>query len=259
MALFVWPALLPFAKHLPWNPRPALPPPRNRNRTPCRCPPSVARCKALVENSAFDAVILFVIVSNAVVLGLETYETLQESYGPVFDLVNHAILGIYVLELSIRLTAHGWNIRDFARDGWNVFDFVVVAAAALALLPRIPDTTTYVRLLRLVRILRIVRFLPELRIVMAAIGRGTRGVASLAGATVLLVYFYGMVGWAIFRGRDPNFVDIGQAMLTMFVMLTFSNLKDSIEKGQQLSDWTVLFYISYTVIVGFLSSTSSLA
>ena len=41
-------------------------------------------------------------------------------------------------------------------------------------------------------------------------------------------------------------------MLTMFVMLTFENLPDNIEMGQQISEWTIVFFISYTVIASFL-------
>ena len=45
---------------------------------------------------------------------------------------------------------------------------------------------------------------------------------------------------------------IGQAMLTMFVMLSLENLPDYIEMGQQVSDWTLLFFISYVLLASFL-------
>jgi voltage-gated sodium channel len=54
-----------------------------------------------------------------------------------------------------------------------------------------------------------------------------------------------MVGWVIFHDHDPaNFEDIGQSMVTMFVLLTLENLPSYIERGQELSDWTLLFYVS---------------
>jgi hypothetical protein len=57
-----------------------------------------------------------VILINAVVLGLETYPGLTGSYHDLFDTLDHVILGIYVVELLIRLTAFGWKPHEFAKD-----------------------------------------------------------------------------------------------------------------------------------------------
>lgn len=106
------------------------------------------------------------------------------------------------------------------------------------------------RIARLLRVVRVVRFLPDLRVLVAA---SIPGVASLAVGTTLLVYVYGMLGWLIFDDHDPeNFSNVAQAMLTMFVLLTLENLPTYLEKGQELSDWTVAFFISYVLLASFL-------
>jgi voltage-gated sodium channel len=98
-----------------------------------------------------------------------------------------------------------------------------------------------------------VRLLPDLRILTVAVARSIPGVASLAALTVLLVYVYGMVGWVIFADHDPaEFGNVGQAMVTMFVLLTLENLPTYIQMGQELSDWTLLFFISYVLLASFL-------
>jgi voltage-gated sodium channel len=100
---------------------------------------------------------------------------------------------------------------------------------------------------------RAVRLLPDLRVLTVAVGRSIPGVASLAAITLLLVYVYGMIGWVIFHDHDPaNFANIGQSMVTMFVLLTLENLPAYIERGQDLSDWTLLFYVSYVLLASFL-------
>jgi len=119
--------------------------------------------------------------------------------------------------------------------------------------PWLRENAMLLRVVRVARIVRVVRFLPDLRVIMGAVGRSMPGVASLAAATVLLIYIYGMLGWVLFGTHDPeNYGNIGHAMLTMFVMLTLENLPDKIAMGQDVSDWTVLYFISYTVIVSFL-------
>jgi voltage-gated sodium channel len=213
-------------------------------------PAIVERCKALISKPLFDAVMMGVIVINAIVLGLETFESLAGRHHGLFTMLNHVILGIYVVELLIRLTAFRWNARAFAEDKWNIFDFLVVVASFV---PWLRENAMLLRLVRVARIVRLVRFLPDLRVILGAVGRSIPGVASLAAATVLLIYIYGMIGWVLFAEHDPaGYGNIGHAMLTMFVMLTLENLPDNIAMGMEISSWTILFFISYTVIASFL-------
>jgi voltage-gated sodium channel len=198
----------------------------------------------------FDIGITVVIQFNAVVLGVESYESLAAGYHGAFDVLYNVILGIYVVEILIRFTATGWDVRAYVADRWNVFDFLVVAAYFV---PGLRGTAMLLRLVRLLRIVRIVRFLPDLRVIIAAVVRSIPGVASLAAATALLIFIYGMLGWVLFAAHDPvHYGNIGQAMLTMFIMLTLENLPDNIAMGQEVSQWTIPFFVSYAVVMSFL-------
>ena len=216
-----------------------------------KCAPAIVQlCQKIVTNPVFDIGMTVVILVNAAVLGLETYESVVAGHHKGFDVVYNVILGIYVVELLIRLTAAGWHVRTYVADRWNVFDFLVLTASFV---PELRSGAMPLRLVRLARIVRIVRFLPDLRLIISAIGRSIPGVASLAAATGLLIFMYGMLGWVLFEDNDPvQYGNIGQAMLTMFVMLTLENFPDNVAMGQQVSQWTVLFFISYAVIMSFL-------
>ena len=63
-------------------------------------------------------------------------------------MVYNVILGIYVVELLIRFTAVGWDVREFVADRWNVFDFIVIAASFV---PGLRETAMLLRLVRLAR------------------------------------------------------------------------------------------------------------
>ena len=218
----------------------------SRSRTPW----IVERCRSIVSNHAFEPAVLALILVNAIVLGLETYVSIAAGRRHTFDLVYAAILAGYVLELLIRFTATGWNVREFFADVWNVFDFFVVAAAFV---PVVQQTGMALRLLRLLRIVRVVRFLTDLQIIVSAIARSVRGIASLVAATALLLYIYGMLGWILFGDHDPeHYGNIGRAMQTMFVMLTLENFPENVAKGQEVSQWSNPFFISYALIMSFL-------
>lgn len=209
-----------------------------------------ASCARLADSSGFNYAIFAVIVANAAVLGLETYDSIERDAGGVLETLNDVFLGVFVVELTIRLVGFGTRPQDFFKSGWNVFDFVVVAASFA---PGLRENATLLRIIRLARIVRIVRLLPDLRILVTAMARSLPGVASLGVLVVLMLYVYGIVGWVIFDDHAPDeYGTVGQAMLTLFVMLSLENLPDNIELGLELSTWTVLYFISYTVLAAFL-------
>jgi voltage-gated sodium channel len=209
-----------------------------------------ATCARIADSDAFNYAIFGVILANAVVLGLETYDSISRDAGGLLGTLNDLFLGIFVGEMAIRLVAFGSRPQDFFKSGWNVFDFVVVAASFA---PGLRENATLLRLVRLARIVRIVRLLPDLRILVTAMARSLPAVASLGVLVVLLLYVYGMVGWVIFDDHAPKeYGTVGKAMLTLFVMLSLENLPHNIELGLELSTWTVLYFISYTVLAAFL-------
>ena len=207
-------------------------------------------CARLADSSAFNIFIFGVILANAVVLGLETYDGIVRDAGDLLAALNDIFLGIFVVELCIRLIGFGSRPQDFFKSGWNVFDFLVIAASFT---PGLRENAMLLRLARLARVLRIVRLLPDLRVLTIAIGRSIPGVMSLGILAVLVLFIYGMVGWTIFDDHAPEqYGTISEAMLTLFVTLTLENLPDQIALGRELSEWTLIYFISYAMLAAFL-------
>ena len=210
----------------------------------------VRLCADLADSSPFNLFIFGVIIANAAVLGAETYPGAVREAGDLLSLLNDVFLGIFVVELVVRLTAFGSRPQDFFKSGWNVFDFVVVAASFT---PGLRENALLLRIARLARVLRIVRLLPDLRVLTIAIGRSIPGVMSLTVLAVLVLFIYGMVGWTIFADHAPEqYGTIGEAMLTLFVALTLENLPEQLALGRELSDWTILYFVSYALVAAFL-------
>ncbi|MEJ7798263.1 MAG: ion transporter [Solirubrobacteraceae bacterium] len=210
----------------------------------------VRGCAVVADSSPFNLAIFVVILANALVLGLETYEGVVRDAGGLLRTLNDVFLAVFVVELAIRLIAFGSRPARFFRSGWNVFDFLVVMASFT---PGLRENAMLLRLARLARVLRIVRLLPDLRVLTIAIGRSIPGVMSLAVLAMLVVFIYGMVGWTIFDDHAPaQYGSIGEAMLTLFVTLTLENLPDQLALGRELSDWTIIYFVSYALVAAFL-------
>jgi voltage-gated sodium channel len=208
-----------------------------------------ARCRKVADSGVFQGFILGVIVLNAITLGIQTYD-ISDGFSSTLSTVDDVFLGIFVAELVIRIAAFGGRPQDFFRDGWNVFDFVVIGAAFA---PGLRENATLLRIVRLLRVVRIVTVLPDLRILVRALVRSIPPILSLVVLTVMLMYVYGMVGWILFHDQDPeNWGDIGQALLSTFTMLTLENWPQLLDAGTAIHPASWIFFVSYILLASFL-------
>ncbi len=209
-----------------------------------------ARLARIVAAPWFTTVVLVVILANAVALGLETYDGIEDRFGETLDLVNDVCLGIFVIELAIRIGAYGRRPLEFFRSGWNVFDFVVIA---IAFVPGVRESSTLLRLARLARVVRIVRLFPDLRVLLAGVWRSIPPLFAIGLATAMLLFVYGMVGWSLFHDELPeDWGNIGRAMLTLFVMLTLENFPVYMDAGMEVHPWSWVYFVSFILIAAFV-------
>lgn len=209
-----------------------------------------AACKRVADSNRFQLFILGVILANAVVLGLETYDSIERDAGEVLNLLNGIFLGIFVVEIAIRIAAHGRRPQDYFKSGWNVFDFLVIGGAFL---PGLRQNATALRLLRLLRIVRVVSLFPDLRFLIRGMAASLPPIGSMAMLTALLIYVYGILGWILFADTDPgHWGDIGEAMLSLFVVLTLESWPEIMGEVIDVHPWAWLFFVSYVLIASFL-------
>ena len=209
-----------------------------------------ATLRRVADSGRFQAFIFGVIVFNAIVLGLETYGGIEDDAGDFLAVLNDACLGIFLVELAIRIGSYGRRPQDFFRDGWNVFDFVVIGAAFV---PGLRQNATLLRLIRLLRIVRLVSVLPELRVLIAGMTRALPPIGSMGVLAILFLYVYGMLGWILFGDELPDqWGDIGQAMLTLFTVLTLEGWNEVMDSAQEVHPWSWVFFISFVLIASLL-------
>ncbi|MFJ6726378.1 ion transporter [Streptomyces sp. NPDC091281] len=208
------------------------------------------RCREVTEARWFALAVLAVILLNAALLGAETYSGLVDAWRFWLRLAEHGCLAVFTVEILLRLGAHADRPSGFFKDPWNVFDLAVVLCAFL---PVVRENTTVLRLLRLARVLRTARFLPQLRIVLAAVARSLPGTLSFLLVGALLLYVYAMVGWVFFGQRDPaHYGSIGRAVLTLFLLMTLDGIGDAVHAGLEISRWSLLYYASYVLLASFV-------
>ncbi|MFC5912488.1 ion transporter [Streptomyces pulveraceus] len=209
-----------------------------------------AGSRRIVDSAAFGVVVFCLIVGNAALLGVETYAGAVHDWHAPLKTAEHLFLAAFTVEILLRAAAYADRPGAFFRDPWNVFDLAVLA---LAFMPFARENATVLRLLRLARVVRAARFLPQLRIVIVAVGKSLPGTVSFVLVGALLLYVYAMVGWVFFSSADPeHYGSLGRAALTLFLLITLDGLGDAVRAGLEISRWTIVYFASFVLFGSFL-------
>ncbi|MFD7120001.1 ion transporter [Streptomyces sp. NPDC059922] len=208
------------------------------------------RARRMVDSSVFTATVFCLIAANAALLGIETYTGVVHQWHTVLKAAEHLFLAAFTAEILLRAAAHADRPGDFFRDPWNIFDLLVVATAFM---PFARENATVLRLLRLARVLRAARFLPQLRVVIVAVGKSLPGTLSFLLVGALLLYVYAMIGWVFFADDDPeHYGSFGRAVLTLFLLMTLDGLGDAVRAGLEISRWSIVYFASFVLLGSFV-------
>lgn len=200
-----------------------------------------------VYSNPFELVIVFVIATNAVSLAMLTVGTLSPTARQSAELIDAICFYIYVAELILRIISYGTKPWMFFTRGWNIFDFVIIGLS-----PIFQGQTVVLRLLRLLRLVRVFRFLPDVLVLSRSIVKSLRPLASMVVLIGLLLFIYGMAGYYLFGEQAAaSWGSIGQAMMTLFILLTLENFPVYLEEAMDISVLALPFFLSYVFIIVF--------
>jgi voltage-gated sodium channel len=186
---------------------------------------TIARsAERLVESKPFRAFILVVILLAGVLAGLETSATLRARYGAPLRTLDAIVIGIFVVEIALKLVARGRRPLEFFRDGWNVFDFLVVA---LCLLPVGGPFAAVLRLARVLRLLRLFTALPKLQLLVGGLLKSLSSMGYVSLLLALLFYIYAVAGVHWFGQADEaDFRTLPAALVTLCRVVTLDDWGD---------------------------------
>ncbi len=207
-------------------------------------------CRNLVAKKGFEYFIVGLILLNGLILGLETSPTYQERYGELFVLLSNIILGAFIVEALMKMTALAPQVGRYFRDGWNVFDFTVIV---LSLLPATGEMAMVARLARLLRVMRLISAVPELRLIVATLVRSIPSMANVLLLMGVIFYIYAVAGYHLFHEHDPRHWDnLGLSLLTLFRVVTLEDWTDVMYTAMELHPWMWMYFVSFVVVGTFV-------
>jgi voltage-gated sodium channel len=204
------------------------------------------RVTALVASRNWEFCIIGVIILNAITLGLETSPLVMDQVGGMLLFLDRVILGIFVVELALRLFAHG---PKFFKDPWSIFDFLIVG---ISLMPA-SGAFTVLRSLRILRVLRLISVVPSLRRVIGGLVAALPGMGSIVVLMALVFYVFAVMATKLFGVAFPDwFGDLGKSLYTLFQIMTLESWSMGIVRPvmeQFPLSW--LFFVPFILCTAF--------
>lgn len=217
------------------------------------------KLRDFIESKGFQNTILAVIIINSIIMGLQTSSKIVEATNGVLEILDMICLGIFVVELVLKLIAYGGK---FFTDGWNIFDTVIVGMSfvsglqffAMFRIFRVLKVFRSLKALKSLRSLKLVSWLGKLRNIITAIGKSIPGIVWSAALLLLTYYVFAIIGVTMFGEKFYDwFGTIGKAMYTLFQVMTLESWSMGISRPvMEVFPYAWLYFVPFVLIASFI-------
>ncbi len=221
---------------------------------------SNSRLETAIESSWFRNLITGLIVINAGILGVLTYEdSLSPQTVMVLEAMDRAITFAFAFEIALKLIVYRFN---FFKLGWNWFDFVVVAVSL------VPGGAGFsvLRAMRVLRVLRLLHVVPMMRRITEALFKALPGMGAIVAVLALLTYVYAVMATNMYGDTSNEevqllFGDLPSSAFSLFQVMTMDGWRfevvqkviDDGHPGAWLFFMTFIFIASFAVLNLFIA------
>ncbi|QGU00682.1 hypothetical protein SYNTR_2088 [Candidatus Syntrophocurvum alkaliphilum] len=204
----------------------------------------------IVQHPLFTKFIITLILINAVVIGLETYPDIFTAYKGYFIIAESIFLWVFTIEIILRLLATDkWY--NFFKDGWNVFDFIIVASAHILVSGHF---VSILRIIRVFRILRAISVIPSLQRLVTALIKTIPALGNILLLMGLIFYVFAVMGTILFAEVAPEyFGTLGTSLLALFQVVTLESWASAVMRPILVElPWAWIYFVAFILIGTFI-------
>jgi voltage-gated sodium channel len=201
---------------------------------------------ALLDRTWVQNFIVGVIIFNAIILGMETSDTIMAQAGGLIATLDNICLAIFVAELAAKLFAQRLS---FFRNGWNIFDFVIVG---ISLVPG-NGGLSVLRALRILRVLRVISVVPSLRRVVEGFVTALPGMGSVFLLMGIVFYIGAVMATKLFGDSFPEwFGTLGRSGYSLFQIMTLESWSMGIVRPvMEIYPYAWVFFVPFIMVTTF--------
>lgn len=217
------------------------------------------KVKKLVESKSFDFFIMSIILADALVLGLlSSGWKVSLYYEQGLFLLDRLFMAIFIVEMLMKIYAEG---KSFFKNGWNVFDFVIIAVSS------VPLTSAFIilRTFRLFRLFKYIHHFSKLNDIISVFIAMLPVFASFIAVFVVFLYVFAIIAVNLYGDIFGEFSTLGRAMAVSLNTFAMDGWSSGIaRKVTQIFPNAWMFFMTQTLIafmlvVSFLVSAFSQA
>ena len=205
-----------------------------------------AQIAEFMDSAVVRNTIIGVIIFNAIILGLETSTTVMSRFGGLLNVLDMICLWIFVVEIALKLYAHR---LAFFRNGWNVFDFIIVG---IALAPA-SEGFSVLRALRILRVMRVMSAAPSLRRVVEGFITALPGMGSVFMLMGIIFYIGAVIATKLFGADFPQwFGTLGRSGYSLFQIMTLESWSMGIVRPvMEVYPYAWAFFVPFIMVTTF--------
>ncbi|KAG2448926.1 hypothetical protein HYH02_006274 [Chlamydomonas schloesseri] len=227
------------------------------------------RVRIIVNHNLFNQFFMLLIFLNTIFLSLE-YHNQPHSLTKALAVSNLTLTVLFTIEMVLKL--FGLGFWDYIRDGFNIFDALVVTISLLEIVLSSVAGLNAIRALRVLKALRVLRLFKLFRYMQSLrrIGEVLLSAASsfMAIATLLILFWmvFAIVGMHVFGDKDldtfpwPNFSTFLFSLVATWNVLNLENWQNTMYAVIRQTDYaSSLFFVMWIVIGRYIFLTLFLA
>ncbi|GAX17910.1 voltage-dependent calcium channel T type alpha-1H [Fistulifera solaris] len=204
-------------------------------------------CGELVEDPRVQFFIITLIVINAIMMGVATFDfvTNDANTNMAFDIADKVFLAIFTIESALQLTYRGPSLF---RDRWLVFDFVIVVISWTL------ESLQVIRAFRVFRALRLITRMVALKSLLMALGEVLPRIYAITSMLVLVFYIYAVLFVELFGDLQLStnyFNTLPNALLTCMQLMTLE-WSETAREVMDYYEWAGMIFCSFISITGFI-------
>jgi len=205
----------------------------------------MSKIRDFAYGSRFQNFIIAVIIFNAIIIGIDTYE----SY-PILRLLEWICVWIFVVEIVLKMSTAP-KLSTYFRDPWNLFDIIVVG---VAFIPVSNGIGPALRILRVLRVLRLIHVMPEMRLIVSVLWKSLISMTHIGLLMGIGMYIYAVVGVKLFGDTQAEYATLHEAFFSLFRSLTAEDWTDLRYDGIEKSNYWVatIYHVSWILVGTFV-------
>ena len=194
----------------------------------------------LLESHNFDLFIISVILVDAFVLGLLASDVFDVYYSHML-----LCLAIFIAEILMKIYAYG---KGFFKNGWNVFDFIIVAVSS------VPYASSLI-VLRTFRVFRLFKFLDHFKSLDNLVDTFIKllpNFISLLAVEAVIFYSFAVIGVSLYGDVFKDFSTLGSTLFVLMQAFTLDGWASSIARPVMMVFPDAWLYFTSFILLAFL-------